>query len=169
MCIEKKEQWVYGGKSYDDELEAVKAALTDLGTRFVKEFHSKPFEGMLVLGADITPLRDRYIELTAPTVQGGKDIPVKALGEPKSGPAGGDPDDPLSTTNMITRFYKIPEYSPIFDSIIVWLKKHHFSNIEHACHNAGDGERLELSRLIGMYVEPKREDRGPMSGRIMGA
>lgn len=85
MCITKKEQWVYGGKSYDDELSAVKAALTDLGTRFVKEFHSNPLQGMLTLGADITPLRDRYIDLTDPVPQVEKATPQKVAGEPKGG------------------------------------------------------------------------------------
>jgi hypothetical protein len=84
MCITKKEQWVYGGKSYDEELDAVKAALTDLGTRFVKEWHGNPLQGMLVLGADVTPLRDRYIALTEPRPTGGKGDPEKDTGEPMS-------------------------------------------------------------------------------------
>lgn len=169
MCITKREQWVYGGKSYDDEIDAVKAALTDLGTRFVKEFHNKPLDGMIELGSDVSELRIRYLELTCGTTQVEEVPSKKAPGEPLSGPAGGDPDDPTSATNMLTRFYKIPDYSPIFDSLVVWMKKHHFRNIEHACQNARDNERLELSRLIGLYIEPAREDRGPMSGRIMGA
>lgn len=87
MCITKTSSWAYGGTNYPTELEAVKVALTDLGTRFVKEFHSKPLEGMLVLGADITPLRDRYIELTAPTVQGGEGTSEKAGGDPSGDPS----------------------------------------------------------------------------------
>lgn len=85
MCITKKEQWVYDGKSYDEEVDAVKAALTSIGTRFVKEFHSNPLQGMLTLGADITPLRDRYIDLTDPVPQVEKATPQKVAGEPKGG------------------------------------------------------------------------------------
>lgn len=84
MCITRQETWAFAGKNYPTELDAVKAALTEIGTRFVKEFHSQPFQGMLALGADISYLRDRYIDLTGPDAGGGEAPSENATGEPKS-------------------------------------------------------------------------------------
>lgn len=85
MCIIKKESWGYGGTNYDTELEAVKAALTDLGMRFQNEYRGKPLEGMLALGMEITPLRDRYIALTDPDAGGGEGTSEKVGGDPSDG------------------------------------------------------------------------------------
>lgn len=141
MCIVKKEQWVYGGKSYDDELEAVKAALTDIGTRFVKEFHNKPFEGMLVLGADITPLRDRYIELTAPEPMGGKAPSEKVAGEPLS---------TMTHAEAADKYLGLPSTHPIRDAVEQWLHPRRYRNVETALRYGTPDEARELVALIGI-------------------
>lgn len=153
MCITKKEQWVYGGKSYDDELEAVKAALTDLGTRFVKEYHSKPLEGMLALGADVSELRMRYVDLTDPVPGAEKAPSEKVAGEPLSYPpgcAGGDPDDPLSTNNMLIRWQNVPDHSPIHAAVKRWLEREGYTSIQAATQKLEGDKRQELSNLIGI-------------------
>lgn len=63
MCITKTEAWAYAGVNYTSEKDAVKAALTDIGTRLIKEFHSNPLQGLLTLGAEVSELRDRYMAL----------------------------------------------------------------------------------------------------------
>lgn len=159
MCIERKEQWVYGGKSYDDELEAVKAALTDLGTRFVKEYHSKPLDGMLAIGADVTSLRARYIDLTDPVPQVEKAPSEKVAGEPKAHPlgyAGGDPEDPLSTNSMMMRYMLIPRHTAAYKAVRLWLEREGYKTFEVAMQNLRGPKRQELSRLIDMYVGPEQ-------------
>lgn len=148
MCIKQTTTWAYGGTNYDSELEAVKAALTDLGSRFVKEFHSKPLEGMLVLGADISALRTRYIDLTAPTVQ--------AEEAPSEEPEGtrGDPSVLLSDASIRRRFLAIPDHSPIHAAVRQWLADRNYVSIEQACRNVNPKARRELSALIGIAKEP---------------
>lgn len=141
MCIVKKEQWVYGGKSYDDELEAVKAALTDIGTRFVKEFHNKPFEGMLVLGADISELRTRYIDLTAPVPVGGKAPSEKVAGEPLS---------TMTHAQAADKYLGLPSNHPIRDAVQQWLSTRRFRNVETALRHGTAAEAEELVALIGI-------------------
>lgn len=141
MCITKKEQWVYGGKSYDDELEAVKAALTDLGTRFVKEYHGKPLEGMLALGADVSELRMRYVDLTDPVPTGGNAIPVKALGEPKSA---------MTHAEAADKYLGLPSTHPIRDAVEQWLRPRRFRNVETALRHGTPDEAKELVALIGI-------------------
>lgn len=84
MCITKTEAWAYAGVNYTTEKEAVKAALTDMGTRIVKEFHSQPFDGLMKFGMEITPLRERYLELLDMELHAGKAPSENATGEPKS-------------------------------------------------------------------------------------
>lgn len=151
MCITKKEQWVYDGKSYDEEVDAVKAALTSIGTRFVKEFHSKPLDGMLELGADISELRIRYLELTCGPAQAGVDIPVKALGEPKSGPV-----NPVlkpiqdRRDEVRRRIESLPPGSPIIDAIAVHLKDEKWPTKEAFLVHA-DGQQLQfVERLLSI-------------------
>lgn len=84
MCITKQETWGYAGKNYHEEIHAVQAALIDIGTRFVKDHHSQPLMGLLELGADISALRARYLELRDGPTQGGEAPSENATGEPKS-------------------------------------------------------------------------------------
>lgn len=63
MCIEKVMSYQWAGKLYATELEAVKAALSEIATRLVKDYSTKPLEGLLALGQDISPLRERYLAL----------------------------------------------------------------------------------------------------------
>ena len=85
MTIEKVDSWAYAGTNYSTEKEAVKAALTDIGSRLIKEFHSKPFDGLMQLGVEITPLRDRYLAILDLELQAEKGIPETA-GEYLRGP-----------------------------------------------------------------------------------
>ena len=64
MCIEKVMSYSFAGKLYPTELEAVTAALTDVGTRLMKDFATNPVKGLLELGKDISALRERYIALS---------------------------------------------------------------------------------------------------------
>lgn len=64
MCIEKVMSYQWAGKLYATELEAVKAALSEIATRLVKDYSTKPLEGLLALGQDISALRERYIALS---------------------------------------------------------------------------------------------------------
>ena len=91
MCIMKVESWAFAGKNYGTELEAVKAALIDIGTRFVKEFHSDPLGGLIELGSDVSELRIRYLELTCGPTQG-EEAPPKVLEGTR-----GDPSESLLT------------------------------------------------------------------------
>lgn len=75
MCIAKVESYQYAGKLYTTELDAVKAALSEIGSRIIKEHAGNPIDGLLKYGADITPLRNRYIDLTAPEVTSEKAVP----------------------------------------------------------------------------------------------
>lgn len=145
MCIERKEQWVYGGKSYDDELEAVKAALTDLGTRFVKEYHSKPLEGMLAIGADVTSLRARYIDLTDPTPQVEKAPSEKVAGEPKS---------VLTHAQAADKYLGLPSNHPIRDAVREWMRPRRFRSVEQALRYGSPEEAHELVCLISIAKEP---------------
>lgn len=80
MCITKTEAWAYAGVNYTTEKEAVKAALTDIGSRLIKEFHGNPLQGLLTLGAEVSELRDRYLDLLDQELQAEKGIPEKPEG-----------------------------------------------------------------------------------------
>lgn len=66
MCIEKVESFRYAGKLYPNELEAVSAAIHEIGSRIIKDFASKPFDGLVTHRKDLTKLLARYDELTPP-------------------------------------------------------------------------------------------------------
>lgn len=84
MCIEKVMSYSFAGKLYPTELEAVTAALTDVGTRLMKDFATNPVKGLLELGKDISALRERYIALS-PTPTATAEPSEKAAGEPMEG------------------------------------------------------------------------------------
>lgn len=77
MCIKKVSSFEFAGKLYSTELEAVKAALTEIGTRIIKDHSSNPLEGLLKHGADISALRGRYFDLTAPDAKDSEATPEK--------------------------------------------------------------------------------------------
>lgn len=81
MCIEKVMSYQWAGKLYATELEAVKAALSEIATRLVKDYSTKPLEGLIALGEDISALRARYLEL-APTGTATATASEKVAGEP---------------------------------------------------------------------------------------
>lgn len=88
MCIKKEACWAYADKPYLKEIEAVKAALSDIATKIVKDYSTNPLEGLLQYGADISELRARYLELLAlETPQ--KGTSDSGTGEPMGGPNGG--------------------------------------------------------------------------------
>lgn len=64
MCIEKVMSYSFAGKLYPTELEAVKAALTEIGTRLIKDHSSHPVNGLIELGEDVSALRARYLALS---------------------------------------------------------------------------------------------------------
>lgn len=81
MCIEKVMSYQWAGKLYATELEAVKAALSEIATKLVKDYSTKPLEGLIALGEDISALRARYLELS-PTPTATATAPEKVAGEP---------------------------------------------------------------------------------------
>lgn len=64
MCITKVESFGYAGKLYDTEIEAVRAALTEIGARLLKDHHSNMIVGLTEYGKDIGELAARLSELT---------------------------------------------------------------------------------------------------------
>lgn len=81
MCIEKVMSYQWAGKLYATELEAVKAALSEIATKLVKDYSTKPLEGLIALGGDISALRARYLELS-PTPTATATASEKVAGEP---------------------------------------------------------------------------------------
>lgn len=61
--IAPKLSWPYKGHNYDTEIEAVKAAIDDMGKRLVKDHASNPGEGLILL-TDLPLFLLRYHELT---------------------------------------------------------------------------------------------------------
>lgn len=76
MCIDKVMSYSYAGKLYPTELDAVKAALSDIGTRLIKDFSTHPVNGLIELGQDISALRARYLAL-APAAISTESAPEK--------------------------------------------------------------------------------------------
>lgn len=69
MCITKVESFGYAGKLYDTEIEAVRAALTEIGARLLKDHHSNMIVGLTEMGKDIGQLAERHSELTIEAVE----------------------------------------------------------------------------------------------------
>lgn len=63
MCIQRVTAWAFAGRNYDTELEAVKAAIDEIGKRLVRDHSSNPGQG-LVARDDLPDLLIRYHELT---------------------------------------------------------------------------------------------------------
>lgn len=146
MCIVKKESWAYGGKNYDTEKEAVKAALTDLGTRMVKEFHSQPFDGMMRLGADITPLRDRYLSILDAEVQAEKGIVENDSREPLV------PVIPVQDRReaVLEKYRSLESTHPIKRAIDTWKGRNNLAGerFETVLKNANSDQFRELECLV---------------------
>lgn len=149
MCITEEKKWVYGGKSYDSEIEAVKAALTGIGQQFIKEFHNRPLEGLLELGEDISDLRLRYYALTSPAPVDSTGISEKFAGEPKVR-VNDDRRGPLSLTDMTRRYMDIPRHSPAYKAVLQWLDREGYTTFEAAAQSVRGAKRKELSNLIGI-------------------
>lgn len=66
MCIDQVMSFRYAGKLYPDELEAVNAALSEIGTKFIKDYSTDPKKGLLELGEHVSSLRARYLALQPP-------------------------------------------------------------------------------------------------------
>lgn len=97
MCISKTVCWIYDGKPHLTEIDAVIAALEDIGQKIMRNHSAHPFKGLLEYGEDITPLRQRYLELLAVGPDTAK-VPVEAPGEPMLQPRGVPLYDDLTGT-----------------------------------------------------------------------
>lgn len=64
MTITQVTSFRFNDKLYPTELQAVRAALEEIGTRLVKDFHHDPVAGLVELGETLSYLRDRYLALT---------------------------------------------------------------------------------------------------------
>lgn len=65
MCITKTECWVFRDKPFLNEIDAVIAALEDIGQKIMRNHSAHPFQGLLEHGENVTGLRQRYLELLA--------------------------------------------------------------------------------------------------------
>lgn len=65
MCIETVLSFKFAGKLYADERAAVHAALQEIGARILKDYSDNPMKGLLEHGEHVSPLRARYLELSA--------------------------------------------------------------------------------------------------------
>lgn len=63
MCIEEVKAWAFAGKHYTTELEAIEAAIDEIGRKVVKENATNPGVG-LRLHADLPGLLNRHAELS---------------------------------------------------------------------------------------------------------
>jgi hypothetical protein len=84
MCIEQVMSHRYNGKLYPAELDAVKAALTEIGVKLIKDHSNDPMKGLLELGEHVSHLRARYIALSPPPIPT-DEAPPKDAGEPEEG------------------------------------------------------------------------------------
>lgn len=64
MTIQEVTGYSFGGKLYTTEIEAVKAALAEIGSRIVKEHHSNPQNGLIQFSAELMELLPRHSALT---------------------------------------------------------------------------------------------------------
>ena len=143
MCIIKTEAWAYAGTNYTTEKDAVKAALTDIGTRLIKEFHSNPLQGLLALGAEVSELRDRYMALLDLELHP-EQAPSKKAGEDPS------PLVPIADRReeVRRRMDNLPPGSTIIDAIAVHLKDEKWPSAEAFLVHA-DGQQLQfVERLL---------------------
>lgn len=63
MCIEKTESFRFAGKLYETEKDAIEAALSEIGSKIVKEHHANPAKGLLTHADDLVPLLTRLEEI----------------------------------------------------------------------------------------------------------
>lgn len=84
-CIQEIPSYLFAGKLYRSEIDAVKAALSEIGERIVREHHSNPLKGLLAYGEDISFLRARYLHLTSPAPAPTAETSAAATGEPMGG------------------------------------------------------------------------------------
>jgi len=55
--------WVYRGKPYLKQIDAVKAALEDIARAMYRDYATNPLQGLLAHGEDVSMLRQAYLEL----------------------------------------------------------------------------------------------------------
>ncbi len=84
MCIDQVMSFRYAGKLYPTELDAVTAALSEIGTKLIKDYSTNPMKGLLELGEHISYLRQRYLALQPDATATDED-----LQEDQGGPARG--------------------------------------------------------------------------------
>lgn len=146
MCITRQETWGYAGKNYHEEIHAVQAALIDIGTRFVKEHHSQPLMGLLELGADISALRARYLELRDGPVHPEKAPSENATGEPK-----GSGSRRLAARQ---RFEALESVDPVKRSAIAMMEREGYIEPRAFWTRANAAQWDELERILDRGAPP---------------
>lgn len=63
MCIIKTESWAFVGKSYPTEREAVRAGLTDIGQRIIKDGSGRPLDAVLDSSDELISLLTRHRDI----------------------------------------------------------------------------------------------------------
>lgn len=62
MCVERVTAWAFAGRNYNTEIEAVRAAIDEIGKRVVKDHATNPGKG-LIQHTDLPTLLLRHAEL----------------------------------------------------------------------------------------------------------
>lgn len=63
MCVKKTEAWEHGGKLYPSEIEAIDAALADVGQKLVKDHSTNMQKGLIALSESLVSLLTRRRDL----------------------------------------------------------------------------------------------------------
>lgn len=148
MCITKQETWGYAGKNYHEEIHAVQAALMDIGTRLVKEHHSQPLMGLLELGADISALRARYLELRDGPVQD-KEAPPKEPEGTQGDPSGVMPPENRRST-MRKQLEEMEPTHPIKRAALTFMERQGYAEPRAFWTRANASQFDELERIMAI-------------------
>jgi len=83
MCIEPVPAFPFRGKLYLTEVEALEAAIDEIGRDLKRNYFNDPTRGLVRYSETLASLLSRYNAVQAPTPAAGKGPSTKASGEPK--------------------------------------------------------------------------------------
>lgn len=84
MCVTRVTAWAFAGRNYNSEIEAVRAAIDEIGKKIVRDHASHPGKG-LVEHDDLPKLLLRYRELAVTTEAPESKAPEGTLAESLEG------------------------------------------------------------------------------------
>lgn len=83
MHITPVQSYPYGGRLYSTEIEAIEAAIHEVGLDLKRNYFHDPAKGLLRHSEPLAALLSRHLELLSPAPQAGKAARKKRSGEPK--------------------------------------------------------------------------------------